>query len=216
MLGFDLSGPMDRETLWAAPFGRAVLLAATPPNGARPTGTGPEEAGASEESLAVNLRLVRRGLHHFYGEERRLPSTLDALRDRVGDYTQWPSRVTACSPPKNGPRRVFENEQLGVAVAETLEAEAAGGAAPEEGEGTPPHTTVRETEVIFADARADGQLDFAVYGPSGERMDRSTFATRAGTTATTAAPYTCLTCHVRRSSGRFDVLRPFGTGAGCQ
>jgi len=103
-----------------------------------------------------------------------------------------------CSAPKNGPRRIHESATAGVYVAETL---ALG--------------KVRETEVIFSKLRADGQLEFAANTDTGALTDRSTFAT-ASASVTSAAPYTCMTCHLDVATGRFTRLFPTGTGAGCK
>jgi hypothetical protein len=156
-------------------------------------------AAAKGSDGVVDFSFLRRGLHYFYPCTRPLPASLTVLRDRYGEYTAWDNFEVACAKPKNGPRRIYENHDVGVYVAETIAA-----------------NTVRETEVIFSKTRTDGQLDFAVYTSNGEFTDRSTFATGNGGKVTSAAPYTCMSCHIEAASGRFTVRFPTGTGAGCR
>lgn len=182
MLGRDRGTTITRADAEAAgPLGQAVL-------GAMAKGSGGK----------VDFTFLRRGLQHFYPCGRPVPASLNELTARYGDWTQWPGFDLVCARPKNGPRRFYENELLGVFIAETVE-----------------NGIVRETEVLFDSLRTDGQLDFAVYTPQGELTDRSTFATRGGTPITSASPYTCLSCHVDAVTGRMKVRKPTGTGAGC-
>ena len=65
--------------------------------------------------------------------------------------------------------------------------------------------------------RADGQLDFAVYGADGMLTDRSQFPTLGGGEhIVTGAPYVCMTCHLNSSADEdtwgYDRLYPTGTG----
>lgn len=171
-----------REAMERGGLGRAVL-------GAAAKGT----AGR------IDLSFLRRGLHYFYPCTRPLPADLPELRRRYGDYRTWTAQEIACSRPKNGPRRLYENPGLGVYVAEAVV-----------------QGSVRETEVIFTSLRTDGQLDFASYTAEGALSDRSTFATSGGGTSTLAAPYACISCHVDITAGRISRLLPTGTGAGCR
>ena len=127
------------------------------------------------------------------------PRDLAELRRRYGDFLAWPSREIGCSKPKDGPRRLYEDDAQGVYVAQTVVAGA-----------------VRETEVLFTHLRKDGQLDFAAYTDAGELTDRSTFATAGGTGVTSAAPYTCISCHLDVNAGTISRRLPAGTGAGCR
>jgi hypothetical protein len=150
-------------------------------------------------SGTVDVAFLRQGLHHFYPCTEQPPQSLALLKQLVGDYTKWDSEELECGAPKDGPRRIFQDAVQGVYVAETIEDGA-----------------VRETEVIFSNRRADGQLSFAVYTPEGELTNRSTFATAGGDTIVLAAPFTCMSCHVDVDTERYDVKRPEGTGAGCR
>ncbi|MFO0676871.1 MAG: hypothetical protein U0169_10070 [Polyangiaceae bacterium] len=179
------------EASRAGPFGEVILAAAAK------GGIGGPDGGA------LDVTMLRRGLHHHYRCVRKVPTTLAGVRALYGDYTTWPTRTIACSRPKDGPRRLRENHESGVYVAETLAGEGAAAA-------------VRETEILFENARTDGQLDFAVYTPEGDLTDRSTFATAGGEPVTSAAPYTCMACHTERGAFRYTVLLPDGTGAGCR
>jgi hypothetical protein len=156
-------------------------------------------AAAKGQGGRLDFAFLRRGLHYHYPCSRPLPASLNALRTRYGIYENWTRLDIACAKPKNGPRRIYENGDLGVYIAETLVA-----------------GSVRETEVIFSKTRNDGQLDFAVYTPEGDFTDRSTFATGNGGAVTSASPYTCMSCHIEPGQGRFTVRFPTGTGAGCR
>lgn len=156
-------------------------------------------AAAKGTGGRLDVTFLRRGLQYFYPCSRPLPKDLATLKARYGDYTTWTSATIACSKPKNGPRRLHDNHELGVYVAETLV-----------------NDVVRETEVIFSNLRDDGQLDFAVYTPEGELTDRSTFATNGGTPVTSASPFTCMSCHYDVNAGTFSARMPTGTGAGCK
>ena len=154
---------------------------------------------ASAANGKFDLLFLRRALYFYNACTAPVPRDLDAFVATYGDYTTWPTFTIDCSKPKNGPRRIRENEAAGVFIAETLEGD-----------------HVRETEVVFDKLRPDGQLDFAVYLPDGRLTDRSTFAAGNGNAVVSAAPYTCMTCHRDTTTGAFTRLFPTGTGAGCK
>lgn len=163
-------------------------------------GLGRAVLGAAAKGTAgrIDFAFLRRGLHYFYPCSRPLPKNLIELRLRYGNYRTWPSHEVPCSRPKDGPRRIYEDSELGVYVAETVVS-----------------GQVRETEVLFTSLRRDGQLDFAAYHADGALSDRSSFATPSGTT-TTATPYTCISCHLDAANGTITRRSPTGTGAGCR
>jgi hypothetical protein len=150
-------------------------------------------------SFALGERLdflfLRRGLARFYNCARGYPATLDEFKAMWGDHGAREGFVVELSAAKCGPRRLFEDEEAQVYVAETLVDD-----------------EVRETEIMLANNREDGQLDFVVYQPDGRRTDRSTFPTVGGSEITAAAPYVCLTCHVdpqtNPAAWTYDVLLP--------
>lgn len=158
---------------------------------------------AAKDDGGVDNPFLRRGLYWAYLCSRPIPKTLEELKARFGDYETWQTFTVPCAKPKNGPRRIRENNDGTVLIAETLL---------DAGAGEPP--AIRETEVLFAGLRKDGQLDFAAYTASGTLTDRSTFAT-ASSEVVAAAPYTCMTCHVDLDAGTFTRRFPTGTGAGC-
>lgn len=164
-------------------------------------GMGRAVLGAAAKGTAgrIDFTFLRRGLHYFYPCSRPLPGSLIELRRRYGNYKTWPVHELACARPKDGPRRIYESSELGVYIAETVVA-----------------GHVRETEVLFSGLRQDGQLDFAAYHAEGELTDRSTFATVGGGTVTTAAPYTCISCHLDPATYTISRHSPTGTGAGCR
>lgn len=156
-------------------------------------------AAAKGTGGKVDFAWLRRGLHYFYPCARPLPPDLTELRKRYGDYRTWPMQELPCARPKNGPRRLYEDHKLGVYVAETVV-----------------NGKVRETEVLFSSLRKDGQIDFAAYTDEGRLSDRSTFAAGSGGEVTTAAPYTCISCHLDATKWSISNRVPTGTGAGCR
>lgn len=78
-------------------------------------------AAARGAGGALDVRLLRQGLHYHYLCSRPLPRGLGELVARYGDYKTWPSFDIARSRAKNGPRRIYEDEAAGVYVAETIE-----------------------------------------------------------------------------------------------
>lgn len=156
-------------------------------------------AAAKAGDGRIDFTFLRRGLYYFYPCSRPLPKSLLALRLLYGNYRVWPSHELGCARPKNGPRRIYEDSERGVYIAETVV-----------------DGRVRETEVLFSALRQDGQLDFAAYTAAGELSDRSTFAVSDGKETVSAAPYTCISCHLDSASGTIRRLSPGGTGAGCR
>jgi len=188
------------DALASGPMGKAVLAAAAKGTGGR-----------------VNIQFLRRGLHYHYPCARPVPKDLATLKARYGDFKTWPTRTIGCSRPKNVPRRIHENQQLGIYIAETLITDPDAGADADAGAVPPPlDAGVRETEILFTKLRTDDQIDFAVYTQAGDLSDRSTFATGGGGAITSSSPYTCMSCHLDSASGKFSDLNPTGTGAGCQ
>jgi hypothetical protein len=158
-------------------------------------------AVASTGGTGIDFAFMRRGLYYYYPCVTTIPASLEHLTERYGDYKTWPSVTMECAPPKGTPRRVLENHEAGVYVAETLV--------------TLEGSEIRETEVLFTKLRTDGNLDFAVYTEAGELTDRSTFATLSGNDLVLASPFTCMTCHYDGETASFSIQEPFGTGAGC-
>ncbi len=167
----------------AGPLGKALLGA----------------AAKSTKSGEVDFTFLRRGLYAFYPCATQLPVTLAALKQKYGDFTTWSREDLACGKAKDGPRRLWHNDELGVQVAETIEG-----------------TEVRETEVLFTKTRKDGQIEFAVYTREGDLTDRSTFPTVGAATQTQPSPFHCMSCHYNTATQRFDDIRPEGTGVGCR
>lgn len=168
---------------------------------ARKTGLGRAVLGAAAKGTGgkLDFSFLRRGLYHFYPCSRPFPADLTAFRARYGDYQKWPVQQLDCARPKNGPRRLYEDLDQGIYVAETIVA-----------------GVVRETEVLFTSLRSDGQLDFAAYTEEGKLSDRSTFATASGSSVVLAAPYTCISCHIDTMTWNITRKMPTGTGAGCR
>ena len=76
-------------------------------------------------------------------------------------------------------RRITRSASAGAFIAETLRAD----------------DTVRETEILLTDRRADGHIDFLEYGSDGTLRSASEFTTSTGGLTVGAVPYTCIACH---------------------
>jgi hypothetical protein len=126
----------------------------------------------------VDVAILRRGLHRFYGCARAFPTTLADFIAGVHDWRSDP-QTTAPSTVKALRRRIFRNGEVGVFVAETLRDD----------------DSVRETEIILTDGRRDGALDFLEYDADGILRGASRFAAAGGGQTTGASPFACIACH---------------------
>jgi hypothetical protein len=153
---------------------------------------------STDDDLGIDYAIFRNGIQRYYTCSRGFPGTLDGFEAAFGaipeDYTD------VYSAAKCATRRLRINPEQGFYVAESLV----------EGD-------VRETEILMDSNRADGQLDFAVYGADGMLTDRSQFPTLGGGDhIVTGAPYVCMTCHLNSSADEdtwgYDRLYPTGTG----
>lgn len=126
----------------------------------------------------VDVTILRRGLHRFYGCARGFPM---ALADFVGGVHDWQAdpQETVPSTVKGLRRRIFRNGDAGVFVAETLNDD----------------DTVRETEIILTDRRRDAGLDFLEYDAAGVLRGASRFAASGGGQTTGPSPFACIACH---------------------
>ena len=138
----------------------------------------------------ADLVLLRRGLHRFYQCARAFPLRLEDFKAAVFDYSDLqPYEVQ--SMPKNDIRLIREDSKAHVYVAETLI-----------------NGDVRETEILLANHRDDGALDFLVYDAEGALVDRSEFVTAINTDISGASPYACIACHFEPGTFRISVLFP--------
>jgi hypothetical protein len=153
---------------------------------------------STDDDLGIDYAIFRFGIQRYYTCSRGFPMTLDGFEAAFGtipdDYTDVDSAA------KCGIRRLRVSPEQGFYVAESIW----------DGE-------VRETEILMDSNRADGQLDFAVYGVDGMLTDRSQFPTLGGGEhIVTGAPYVCMTCHLNSSADEdtwgYDRLYPTGTG----
>lgn len=138
----------------------------------------------------ADYRELRRGLYHYYNCSRAHPVWLEDFRLIYGDYRTWPSTIIENSHPKIHPRRIRNNAEVGVFVAETIR----------DGE-------VHETEILLQGYRNDNALEFLTYLPNGQLSNRGEF--RAGSHFVVAAsPYACMSCHIDPVSQEFTVVFP--------
>ena len=150
----------------------------------------------TETAAGIDYTLFRQGLERYYTCSRAFPMTLEGFGVEFGGIPSTYSDIASAA--KCGTRRF--NADAGVYIAESI------------WEGA-----VRETEILIDNNRADGQLDFAVYGADGILTDRSQFPTLGGGPHLVAsAPYVCMTCHLNSSADLdtwgYDTLYPTGTG----
>lgn len=152
------------------------------------------------DASGIDFSFFRRGLQRYYTCSRGFPTTLEGFREAILDYEALDAQLID-SAPKCAPRRLLTSPPDGVFVAESVIGD-----------------EVRETEILLANRRDDGQLDFVVYDAEGALADRSLFPTITPDVHVVAsAPYTCMTCHVDSEASDntwgFNVLMPTGTGA---
>jgi hypothetical protein len=145
---------------------------------------------ASEGHEGLSLPFLRRGFHRYYPCVRAFPMTLDGFRLVYGDF-EIASAFDVDSTVKGTTRRLWNLEEDGVYAAQTLE-----------------DGVVRETEIVVSGTRHDGMLDFLVYGPQGDLMDRSAFVAASGDNVTGASPYTCMACHFEPGTMAYTVIFP--------
>ena len=138
----------------------------------------------------TNYRELRRGLYHYYNCSRAHPARLDEFRLIYGDYRTWPSTMIEDSHPKIYPRRIRNNDALGVYVAETLR-----------------NGEVHETEILLRGYRNDNALEFLTYLPNGQLTNRGEFRSGRGFVVG-ASPYACMSCHLDSETNEFTVVFP--------
>jgi len=121
------------------------------------------------------------------------PKSLTEFKARFGDYTAgsgWDSELHPVSMAKLAPRRIYRNQAKHISVAESI-SEAC---------------TVRETEVVIE--RPDGIVDFWSYGPDGKQENHGFFPAKLGVDAVKPTPDSCMGCHYKFDSRRFDIRIP--------
>jgi hypothetical protein len=137
----------------------------------------------------LDSAFLRQAIHRLYACERDVPPTREAFVERYGDYTRSPATQVAMSVPKRGPRAIYEDAAAGVYVADS---EVDGG---------------WETEVILADRRADGALDFFAYAPDGALVGWADLAVGSALEPL-PLPLTCALCHRDLVENTFSVVDP--------
>ena len=165
------------DLLQRGQMGRAVLLA----------------LGVNEAPIEVDYGELRRGLYHFYNCDRDHPETLDEFIDTYGDFYSWPTYTLDQSFPKISQRRMMENVEEGIYVAQTMR-----------------HGLAYETEILLDGYRRDGALEFLAYVADGQLSSTGEF--RAGADlAVGASPHTCMSCHRDADTERYEVIFPLMT-----
>ena len=159
---------VDRDRALQTSLGRAVLAAF---------------AGGANGALDVDL--LRRGLHRFYACQRGFPLTLASFNETIADIGAMVVGETVDSRVKGLPRRMRRSVVDGMFVAETLVT--TGGI-----------QTVRETEILLTDRRTDGAIEFIEYDAAGALRGASSFAFEAGAQSVGAVPFACIGCHGTR------------------
>ncbi len=150
-------------------------------------------ARADPPEVGMDITFFRRGFHRYYTCSRGYPLSLEGFYLTFVDFREMEGKLVN-SVAKCGDRNLILDSAAQVYVAETL----VGG-------------QVRETEILLADNREDGQLDFLVYDADGMLTERSLFPVASGEDVVAAAPYSCMSCHVDPSDETiwsFDLLVP--------
>jgi hypothetical protein len=180
MLEIDLDllpQSMSRDEIEAIePFGKAIL--------------GAFVQNHKKGIPGLDLIFLRRGLHRFYQCDREFPLSIEDFRKAIFDYSDI-EPYELFSVPKNRIRRIYDDHNAGVYVAETII------------DGIP-----RETEILLNKSRSDNAIDFVVYDHEGNLMDRSEFVTTVGTDIGGASPYGCIACHFEAGTFRINIIFP--------
>jgi hypothetical protein len=124
------------------------------------------------------------------------PETLAEFKGKFGEFTKWEGDFHPYSMAKQRPRRIYRQSTPPVSVAETL------GDACE----------VRETEIVLQDA--EGITTYGVYDSNGNRIEFSEFPVANGTNSIRATPDTCLGCHLKLDTRKFNVRIPSAVALG--
>jgi hypothetical protein len=127
----------------------------------------------------LDFTFLRQGLFRFYGCAREFPATLDAYREQVWDFRAEPEDEIVASDVKGLRRRIWRSAVHSSFIAETLRED----------------DSVRETEIILTDRRADMDLDFVEYDEDGLLRGASEFAASGGGETVGAMPFSCIACH---------------------
>jgi hypothetical protein len=127
----------------------------------------------------IDFTFLRQGLFRFYGCARAFPATLEAYREQVWDFRAEPEDEIVASEVKGLRRRIWRSAVHSSFIAETLRED----------------DSVRETEIILTDRRADGDLDFVEYDEDGRLRGASEFAASGGGETVGAVPFSCIACH---------------------
>ena len=173
----DVSSLHKNDLLSRGQMGRAVLLA----------------LGVNEAPMEVDYGELRRGLYHFYNCDRDHPETLDEFINTYGDFYSWPTYTLDQSFPKISQRRMMENVEEGIYVAQTMR-----------------HGLAYETEILLDGYRRDGALEFLAYVADGQLSSTGEF--RAGADlAVGASPHTCMSCHRNIETETYEVIFPLMT-----
>jgi len=150
-------------------------------------------ARAPSSEAGMDFTFFRRGFHRYYTCSRGYPRDLEGFYATFLDFRGREGEIVD-SIAKCGDRNLILDSGALVYVAESLV----------DGQ-------VRETEILLAGNRDDGQLDFLVYDADGMLTERSVFPVTSGNEIVAAAPYSCMSCHVDTSDSTtwsFDRLVP--------
>ncbi len=118
------------------------------------------------------------------------PKDLANFKTQFGDYSKWSGDFHPYSMAKQGPRRIYRKSVPAVSVAETL------------GENCLP----KETEVVIQSLT--GITTFGVFDSKGQRIEFSEFPIANGSNSIRLAPDSCLGCHLKLDTRKFNVRIP--------
>ncbi|MEI8027494.1 MAG: hypothetical protein WCI18_14190 [Pseudomonadota bacterium] len=124
------------------------------------------------------------------------PKDLADFKSQYGDYSKWSGDLHPYSMAKQGPRRIYRQSAPSVSVAETL------------GE----NCVVRETEVVIQGPT--GITTFGVFDSKGHRIEFSEFPIANGNSSIRIVPESCLGCHLKFDTRKFNVRIPSYVGLG--
>ncbi len=124
------------------------------------------------------------------------PKDLKEFKVQYGDFKKWGRDFHPFSMAKQGPRRVYRKSMPAVSVAETLNE----------------NCEISETEVVIQGLT--GKTIFGVYDLKGQSIEFSEFPIANGDRSIRLVPDSCLGCHFKLDTRKFNVRIPSYVGLG--
>jgi len=139
---------------------------------------------------------ARTWLSQCYYPTIAFPRDLEEFKLKYGDFKKWGGDFHPFSMAKQGPRRLYRQNSPAISVAETLGA----------------NCEVRETEVVIEGPK--GETTFGAFNGQGRAIEFSEFPAANGRIIIRSSPDSCLGCHLKLDTRKFNVRIPSFLGLG--